>query len=1093
MSSVQFSTEQLAALETDKHLIVLANAGAGKTSVLTKRFQQLMATVHNAESSIVAITFTNKAAAEMRQRIGASANARIGTFHSFCLNLLQKYSKATENTSILDEESDLIQRLLQAAIATAVEYYTSIPDLHTKLIFLYQELKADTFTSCVMSYLFEFATTLQIEPSLDYATERYLELKQLVCRQLCLQLLTELHVAFLRAGAFAVDSGIGQQTNELLNCFQSEPESTTKYIEVTLQLFDKYYTSTGKPRAASKFNSDKLHAACPNVSATQLNTLLRLQKSAEDTTYAFSVYSTLRDFAVCAANFYTSAKRERGIVTFDDILVTTYSLLKNSPDIARLEGEKIAYLMVDEVQDTDPVQFDIISLLVPQLVGQRPFPGATTKVFLVGDNKQSIYAFRGADVRQFSHMEEAIATANKVDGIADSGKRTLSASYRMMPELVDRINDICTTMFSLPDVDTVHSEFEVQYQELIAGRTPSDYAHSGTFQHFSFDKQEKDDALHEMEHTSNIIAHILGNPSEYMVSQGNTLRFPRAKDICVLVKRATYSPELQEALRAKNIPSFLYSIQNFHTLPEVADCSDLALWLLNSTDSLKLASILRSPLFYCSLTDLTQCAALAENGSWYTPLCEARYNIQMSAELQNAIDILRESEAYYKHHTLVQTIRFILKRTSYYERRCTESDMFTVLETVEDILDIIRDAESIPLQSGHDIAHSIVQKISGKHKPTPNSNLDAVQVMTIHSAKGLEFPIVIIADVSSRNNSDTIAYTSELGITPSLPTSYWQNNFSGLEVTRLPSFVYDVNNHLAKRSHLAEQRRLAYVALTRAIDHLIVLTSFNPSGSLGKVLHRSIAQQPWFTERNVTLFNPAQPLQKSADVIDIIDLTQPILVGVSPRTSISATKILNTHSQEATPLQPSQSNTAGVLYGTVFHECLDVLFSAHQSELSTITTIVLADIVTPIIQRHNELDTNEMIQELFFTISSVLPLLPKDASLHTEVPIVSSHNSTEYNGTLDLVCLKGNEAIIFDWKTNRIQSEENFESLSKHYQLQMQFYARILLSSNNINSVHTNLVFSNALVLALPRAIVSNSYYRSDIAWLAANADDQAH
>lgn len=1089
MSTFTFSAEQAAALETDKHLIVLANAGAGKTFVLTQRFRQLLETTQNAESRIVAITFTKKAAAEMRQRINASANARISTFHSFCLSLLQKYSLLNEHTNVYDESSIVIKGLIQEAIAQTVTYYSTSEHLLPKLTLLYQELQSATFISTISNYIQKFSVFIRVPETQDYSEESYKELKLIVQRQLCIQLLSEITIALQHAGPSVQLSTLFVDTTALLEDLQSNLHHSESLIQAGVTLLDKYFQKNGSRRAKSRFETDEVFEATPDLSSglyTKLNTL----SQPEETGYAVDVYQALYEFSLHAYKNYSQAKSERSIITHDDILVAAYQLLKSTPDVARSEGERILHLMVDEVQDTDPIQFDIISLLVPQLDGKPPFPNASTKVFLVGDNKQSIYSFRGSDVRQFKRMETAIAKANSIEGNLDSGKRTLTASYRMMPSLIHSINDVCRRVFLDPSIDTQHAEYEVEYEELVPGRL--DYAHSGTFSTYMYKIETHPSVDEEMCSAAKLIANILNTPEKFKVSDGSALRNPTPSDIAILVKRGTHTHTLEAALARYNIPTYIHSTPLFHTLPEVADCSTLALWLLDTTHSLHLASILRSPMFLCSLADLVQCASLAERSSWFTTLCEARYNIEMSQQLRSAIDILREAEEYFTSHTLVQTVRFILNRTDYYRTRSREINSQDLTNRIEDVLDIIRTAENSPFSSHHDIISVLKQSILGKHQTEPDVQKDAVNVLTIHASKGLEFPIVLLVDISSRDNLDSNPFTPELGITPSLATEFLIPSGTCLQSHRTVSHIHDVNSILANRSSVSEQRRLAYVALTRAVDHVVVLLSENPASNLGKGLLRAI-QHVGYEVQDADSIEPSNPIATTTIDQTHINLTHKIYTENVQPIVITATSLLEKDESLSVSRASALGKSSGVEFGTVFHQCMDVLFSAHNSQLNTITLEQLAAIIVPIAKQYPEIDTASLLNEVAIVLQTVVPRFLHFSKILTEIPIAGLWQSSRFSGTVD-VCVFHNDYIqIFDWKTNRVHTAENLFELATHYSVQMKLYASMLMNIKDIQRVETNLIFTHALTQDFADSIVTASYTRADIPSLAAYAEDQAH
>ncbi|MCX6139470.1 MAG: UvrD-helicase domain-containing protein, partial [Candidatus Kapabacteria bacterium] len=174
---------------------------------------------------------------------------------------------------------------------------------------------------------------------------------------------------------------------------------------------------------------------------------------------------------------YSARKRERNALDFDDMIRMVIDLLGNN-EIATSIRSGIRYLMVDEFQDTDPEQYRLLELLVPALTQSAV---AGPNLFIVGDDKQSIYGFRDADVRLFRKATQAIRMENLAAN-ADDGYRPLARSYRMHQDLCTVVNGICSHIFGSvegPEPDDLFS-YDVSYSALVAGLTVPHFDNVGT-------------------------------------------------------------------------------------------------------------------------------------------------------------------------------------------------------------------------------------------------------------------------------------------------------------------------------------------------------------------------------------------------------------------------------------------------------------------------------------------------------------------------------------------------------------------------------------------------------------------------------------
>jgi ATP-dependent helicase/nuclease subunit A len=518
---------------------------------------------------------------------------------------------------------------------------------------------------------------------------------------------------------------------------------------------------------------------------------------------------------------------------FDDLQLRTLKLLDQPAVIARV-SERYQYFLVDEFQDTNGLQRDLLRKLAL---------GRGANLFIVGDRKQSIYGFRGADVDVFAEMTAAIEASG---GLA----QPLLLNFRSQKPLIDALNFLFAQVFQStvdvpfgaagelgyvehePSEAVRGSENDPPHVEFIVSAIGEDEdANSGQrYRRSSLSAHERDaDQV-----AARIAALVNGTDFSGGDEQSNTdssLCHIAPRDIAILLRAFTGVWTYESALRRAGIPYLTVQGKGFYQREEITDLIQLLRFLDNTTDELALAAILRSPLGGISDNTLfaLRCAPWIDEQGEPTRL--HRRNLLRALRRHREIRFIDHEE-----HTALDRIAawieaMIARRNRYgiadlLRYTVSSSEFLTIMaanfdgaQRVANVEKLFRLAEQFE-KSGHlirDFVHYVeeFEAIGGREgEGQMDESANVVRLMTIHQAKGLEFPVVIIPDLHREPNRRELAFILDRhkGMTVRVPDGRGRSVRGALF------------NQLSQRNKWREDfesMRLLYVAATRAKDRLI--------------------------------------------------------------------------------------------------------------------------------------------------------------------------------------------------------------------------------------------------------------------------------
>ncbi len=820
-----------------RDLVVQAGAGTGKTHALVTLYLHLVTGLGAREEGvepgrIVVITFTDKAAGELRERIRlrlgallerglaaeptlaeavqrtgraapsplmlrriitALARAPIGTFHGFGRALLARHALMaglSPSFSLLDEH-EARRRAIESARAVVIE-----------------ALEAGD----------EAAATLVEQLGFHPQAKRGLVESLAFVRAV---LADEGRSAHGIAGAYADEAlatnrqGAASALRRALADFSGAEEHVGDGSRArVLRLMEEARSPAWEGTAARPLLGElrkELGLVRPRKGDTAL---APLRKAFTDAADAFDDAEAALRAAPLARAFerlllateerYARWKRSHEVADFADLIRLPRDLLRDQPQIARAEASAIDALLVDEFQDTNRAQAELVELLAAGAVA----PMGTGRRFVVGDRKQSIYAFRGADVGVFTDVTTALARGG-------AGEVVLRRSFRSRPELVNAANamfarafgPVATSSWGLsfePARDALESTRDATGEiavELLAARPA---------------EGEPDDAaaLRRLE------AQSIARRMRALLDEGH-----KPRELALLLRRYTHLEVYLEALRRERLPHYVVRGRGFYEALEVRDLAALITWLHDPDDRFALAAVLRSPL--CGLSD-EGLAALGAAGELDRGLVTRTSRAHLNDADHRALAALNERVLALRavQHRLLPAdlLREVLDRFELRAIWAGTSDGVQKIANLEHLVARADEMAADPHGPASDLprfarwlerAVRPLDALGASGAQIVDERDDVVRVMTVHQAKGLEFPIVFVADCGAREHvhQGAVLYDAELGLGLKLAEP------GALKLVQTTPSRRVVERQTARQR--AESLRLFYVAATRARDRVV--------------------------------------------------------------------------------------------------------------------------------------------------------------------------------------------------------------------------------------------------------------------------------
>lgn len=833
---------QQKALDIDKHICVTAGAGSGKTTVLVDRYLNILKEGRGsiAPRGIVAITFTDKAAAEMKGRIIEKLTeatnldkrdlfleemniAPISTIHSFCSRILREFpfqAGVPANFSIIQgiDQKLLVKQTIHKYLR---EIATDPNHIHyddlrvslqrygnrTNLVDLFSMMidKRDIVAQVIQSvYSNDEGKTPEVW--LQFYNAKLPSETEITEFINCLDTIME-----EARGKNIPEVRILISKLELLSDHNPTSPGVLNILQNVVELITNKDGTISKPKFIGnrvdttnyKNKIDSLHRLSEKIKGARLP---EPEDTGTDDNYLVDTTQHILTLYKNILTEYNSAKLLQGILDHNDLQIKTRDLLQNSVEIRNTLLERYKYYMIDEFQDTNEIQYDLVMLLTNAL--------QNANLFIVGDPKQSIFGFRGADVRVFDRMKQQIIDNDGMD-------IRLTENFRSLPKNVGFVNHFFNNLMG----DGSQNEFEVEFEPLTQAR---DSNGDGTVEIIR-GQSNNDEALIIAHHINKMIA------SDEQIwkknESGNEISRPiKYDDIAILIRNRNHLPEIEKALLHANIPHLITGGVGFYQRQEIYDIWNY-LHFLNKPEihDTSLIGILRGPAYGISDTELYEISLQNRKSYW-----EKSNNYQTpSDQLKIAIATIKDHLQFAHRIPINQLIRTIVNETGIIGTLNNGKQGQQRWANYQKLLDLAREYDSDEhkqtLSDFIEFLDILINEEPREGQAPIENTSGSVEIMTVHSAKGKQFPIVILPFLNRGGRPNNAPFVDEelgIGFNPYKP----DDEYSNAE----PEIINLMKERTATKDD-AEKKRLFYVGTTRATDRLILSGALNHYNNLANI------------------------------------------------------------------------------------------------------------------------------------------------------------------------------------------------------------------------------------------------------------------
>ncbi|HNV86387.1 MAG TPA: UvrD-helicase domain-containing protein [Candidatus Omnitrophota bacterium] len=833
--AIEYSPKQKAAVEAwGKNVCVSSGAGSGKTSVLVGRFLYLVTEKRISPDAIVAITYTEKAANQMKERLvraflgrGMTEERRqlegayIGTIHSFAARLLKENpAEARVDPYFTVIEEGQANLLMDEVLESLLEETGGDPE-GFELLRRYEEDPVRAGLKKIHSKIRSFDGTAETWMTRGIPGEELLwgEAERMLRK-------------FLDAKGQRESKTYRENLDAARELSGLSPEIKAGASWESIAVLDDI-AKRFKKNGALKESVGEIRDWLEEI------LLVKAERTGARVRKAF-----LELYEKFSAG-YEAKKLQNAFLDFDDLLAKASLLFSRGDErsvaVRDRYRRKFSHILVDEFQDTSRLQAKWIDALAR--------PGG---LFVIGDGKQSIYRFRNADLESFREREEIMKND---PGALHIG---LAENYRSR----DLILEFANRLF-----EELWREDGFEFEPLSAKRSFGEKkAPSVEFLCVEQKGEDKDETKAQARVRE---ARILAARIREMVETGEiritrrdgTVRNVRYGDIAILFQAMTHSNLYENELREREIPYFVVRGRGFYEKQEIADLVDFLSILDDPRKDVELAAVLRSPLVGISEDGLFWLSRVKaggagrededlddeeETGPRKTPPlseCFLREDLAERLSEEDRLNFRRflafYSELYRERDRLAlsEILERLISKTAYDSKLLGTWMGKQKIVNIRKLVEIARQFEANRAFSLRDfVAYVTELRLQDPRESEAQVELergDSVKLLTIHKAKGLEFPVVILADLGRERGGfeqGRFNFSEKFGIGFKFRndlTGKWQDGF-----------LFQRNREWEKQRDREEQKRLFYVAVTRAEEHLI-LSGTSEMGTIkeGKSYH----------------------------------------------------------------------------------------------------------------------------------------------------------------------------------------------------------------------------------------------------------------
>ena len=1053
---------------------VEAGAGTGKTTALVGRVVSLIAAGEKIQH-IAAITFTDAAAAELRDRVRLALEAAVSeddgsttstVERDLCREALEHLDDASISTLHGFAQRILAAHPLEAGLPPTFDVVDET-EAAIELDGRWGDFEASLLddVSLEATLLTAHALGIRLESLRDIAEELHRKLERLGGAKIHERPLPRIDgargvLACIDDAVARVDecsdpddklavhlAGLVEYRDDLRRAVETAGGQEVPLEVLELLAGGPKLASTGGQKGSWGGHADDVRSLCRRAEGA---------RSAFVDAARTAVLHTLGARAVAFVRDYAADRRSDGRLEFQDLLVLAVEVLRDNPDVLAAARDHYRILLIDEFQDTDPLQVDLALLLSSSEppVRDRPPTGAgieAGRLFLVGDPKQSIYRFRRADL-------EVYAAAA---GREDLEKLSLTCNFRSVPGILTFVNEVFEHLLEGAEsgVQATHVDLE-----------PSRSATEGVAL-----PVRVIGGLHEgkigpiREREASEIAALIGRMKRerWKVRDGSEghLRDAELCDVAILLPTRTSLGTVEDALEAAGIPARVESQSLVFATAEIHDLLVTLGAVDDPTDEVALVGALRSPAFGCSDADLVDFHLAGGRWSYLAPcprnlaethpvvgamrslrsLHEQRSWRGVSATLDALVSergLLPLALAHRRPRDHWRRIRFLVDRARAFDDRGGSG--------LRDFVEWIR--------------RQAEQGARAVEVVAPETDDDAVRILTVHGAKGLEFPIVVLAGLNSAPRNET-------------PAVLWSESGPELSIAcrgtkRFSTTGYAVAQAVEQRHADAERIRLLYVAATRACDHLVVsLHRANDkclAGSLAAALDGATyeaVEAVHGVEPAVESRSPAPDLTLAGRDEILTARAERLSVAARP-SAVAATTLAKLAAESAGADAPEESGRypglekneadtaddlpawrrgrAGTAVGRAVHAVLQTIdLATGEGVVPAARTQALAEGIPD-----REGEVRRLAEHVL--AAPIVRTAAAAGRYWREVPVAAAVGDRVLEGFVDLLVETPDGMVVVDYKTDQVGDEEEIERAMSRYSVQGAAYAVALTDGSGL-------------------------------------------
>lgn len=1103
------SLQQREAANPKMSVWVEASAGTGKTKVLSDRVLRLLL-AKVAPAKILCLTYTKAAAVEMNERIAKRLSSwavmeendlekeisdllgteyqtqnktallsfartlfavlldtpggmKIQTIHSFCQDVLKRFPLEAGISPYFDVLDDRNAKEILQNIKT--ELLKSVDD------------NIEDESAKAIRYLTQTVSEFKFPEIMNMITENRSKIDLLlkkhkgnICRIIPF-LENQLGVS-VKISAIEIKNELFKNIDHVrfklaMDAFRQGGKEDLKRAETFAQIsncdfvadcYDAYklifLTKDGAARAKVATKSAvKIYPDIEDFIAQETERLLWCENKLAALNVLHSTISVLY-IAKNIIDKYNAYKQIYSVLDYEDLIIITRNLLENS-NVAdwvlfKLDGG-IEHILIDEAQDTSPNQWAIIRALTQEFfagLGSHENDLQRT-VFVVGDRKQSIYSFQGADPKEFDKMYRYFN-----ERIQNFSKIHLDVSFRSTKAVMDCVNILfdneCAKKGVVPEGEKINHR-------------PFRLGEGGKVEVFPLLKEDTADKTpdynwllpvnpEQKTSLSNTLAKQIAQNIKDIVESGEILasknRPVRYGDFMFLVQqRNAFVEEFVRACKDKGVS--VAGVDKLKLLEQIAvmDLISLGKFLLLPADDLSLAEILKSPIFGLNDDDLFDLCYKRE-GTLFSNLLKNHKYFHISETLKNLLNMA----GYARPFELFNFVLVNLKGRKNFIARMGND----VEDVIDEFLNLTLVFEQKHTPSLEAFIFWIGQDEVIVQKEMEQGQSDTVKIMTVHGSKGLQAPIVILADTTRIKNQ---ALKSEL---------LWNND----DEVYFPACAADYDEmctSIRKKKAEAdfdEYRRLLYVALTRAEDRLYI-AGFTKGkdaneNSWYKLLENNLSSNVILPEndKRIVYEVPQENECESVEKICSPVLTMPdysaILTPAPVESPLAKPYAPSKGESDETELAASPLEDNGSFYrrGTVIHKLLQYITSVAPNERPAVALLFLEKQLPDF----SDFARRQIVDEVLLLCDTYADIFT--ASSKAEVPIVGEIDGKIISAKIDRLVINSDKVVIVDYKTNR-PAAKTLDEVPEIYRKQLATYKNLLKKLYPEKEIETYLLWTN--------------------------------